>query len=367
MNDQETRAWLALSRIPHLSPRVLGRLIQATTTVEDIFQLGAFELVAAKVTAEAQRALHDGVDQSLLEQDFETVQTQQISLLPISSSLYPALLKEINDPPPLLYIRGDPSVLNLPSLAMVGSRRTSQAGRENALRFARELAKAGFSVVSGMALGVDTECHRGALAAGPTVAVLGTGVDVVYPRRNGELYESICCQGAVISEFPIGTNPHPGRFPRRNRIISGMSLGVVVVEAALQSGSLITARCAMEQGREVFAIPGSIHNSGSQGCHQLIKQGAKLVESVPDIIEELEGWCAAPLRIPDHIEAVTTLTETLNQRDSLLLDMIGYDPVSIDILQQRTHWAMPDLMASVTALELRGLLDCVAGNYQRTV
>lgn len=367
MKDEETRAWLALSRIPHLSPRACGRLIQATTSVEEIFQLSPFELTAAKVTDEAQRALNEGSDLRLLEQDFDTVQAQQISLLPISSPDYPALLKEISDPPPLLFIRGDPSVLNLPSLAMVGSRRTSQAGRENAWRFAHELGRAGFLIVSGMALGVDTECHRGALKAGRTVAVLGTGVDVIYPRRNRDLYESICHQGAVISEFPIGTAPHPGRFPRRNRIISGMSLGVLVIEAALQSGSLITARCAMEQDREVFAIPGSIHNTGSQGCHQLIKQGAKLVESGSDVMEELQGWCAPPPPIPEDKAVRNKIIKDLNERERLLLDMIGYDPVSIDTLQQRSHWLLSDLMALVTALELRGLLDCVAGNYQRTV
>lgn len=368
MKDDEIRAWLALSRIPHLPRRVLHRLILATSSAEEIFQLSAFELTAAKVSAEAQRMLREGVDLRQVEQDFKTVQLQHINVLPVSSTLYPALLKEINDPPPLLYIRGDLSVLDLPSLAMVGSRRSSQAGGANAFRFARELAGAGFSIVSGMALGVDTQCHRGALAAGgSTVAVLGTGIDIVYPRRNKELFESIGCQGAVISEFPMGTDPHPARFPRRNRIISGMSLGVLVVEAALQSGTLITARCAMEQGREVFAIPGSIHNSGSKGCHQLIKQGAKLVESVSDVMEELKGWCADAPPVLEEKRAQDKVSKDLNERERLLLDIIGYDPVSIDSLQQRTDWPMHDLMALVTALELRGLLDCVAGNYQRTV
>ncbi len=367
MKDNETRAWLALSRIPRLSPRVLGRLIQATAGPEEIFQLSPFELTEMEVPEEVQSVLNKGGDQRRLDQDFSLVQAQQIGVLPTSSTLYPELLKEIYDPPPLLYVRGDTSVLSRPSLAVVGSRRTSQAGRENALCFARELAGAGFSIVSGMALGVDTNSHWGALEQGHTVAVLGTGADVVYPQRNRELYQRICDQGAVISEFPLGTEPHPGRFPRRNRIISGMSLGVLVVEAALKSGSLITARCAMEQGREVFAIPGSIHNTGSQGCHQLIKQGAKLVESAADIMEEFQGWCAPPTDAAETKARDGRLPEKLNQREQYLLDIIGYDPVSIDTLQLRTNWRLQDLMAIVTALELGGLLNCVAGNYQRSV
>ncbi|CAG0910748.1 unnamed protein product, partial [Cyprideis torosa] len=209
-------------------------------------------------------------------------------ILPITSEQYPSLLRAIDDPPPLIYVVGDPNLLSYPQLAVVGSRNATRAGIANAEAFSLHLASAGLGITSGLALGIDTAAHRGALKAdGITLAVAGTGLDGVYPARNRSLAEEIARTGALISEFPIGTRPSPENFPRRNRIISGLSLGTLVIEAAAKSGSLITARLASEQGREVFAIPGSIHNPLARGCHQLIRQGAKLVETGDDILEEL--------------------------------------------------------------------------------
>ncbi len=214
-------------------------------------------------------------------------------LLPLSDPLYPPLLRQIPDPPIALFVRGDATLLSEPQLAMVGSRNPSVEGRRNAEEFAEYLAKCGLVITSGMALGIDAASHKGALKGGKTVAVWGTGLDKAYPPRNRELAEEIIAKGVVVSEFPPGTPPLPTHFPRRNRIISGLAVGTLVVEAAKQSGSLITARLASEQGREVFAIPGSIHNPMARGCHRLLRDGAKLVESAGDILEET-GAAAGP-------------------------------------------------------------------------
>jgi DNA processing protein len=243
---------------------------------------------------------------------------------------------------------------------MVGSRRSSRQGAENARYFASQLATHGFTVTSGLALGIDAESHRGALAAsGNTIAVLGTAVDVPYPQRNTALFEELAEVGAVVSELPLGAGPRPGNFPVRNRIISGMSLGVLVVEGAPQSGSLVTARCAAEQGREVFALPGSIHNPGSRGCHQLIRQGATLVETPGHILEGLNGWMSAgsaalvkPAVEPGHEEAA-------------LLEVMGYDPVTLDTICARTGQSVAQLQSILISLELKGLVESQGGCYQR--
>ncbi len=368
-NCEQVRTLLSLHRTPHLSSRALYRLIKATDTPEAITKLSPAELYSLKISPDAQLALRAGCDQRAVDQDMATIAALGIQLLSLNSEDYPELLKEISNPPPLLYVRGNASLLNQPQLGMVGSRRTSRQGSDNAYRFSYEFAQAGFTISSGLALGIDAECHRGALAAkGKTVAVLGTGVDIVYPVRNRLLFEEMVHtdRAVVISEFPLGTRPQPSLFPQRNRIISGISLGVLVVEAALKSGSLITARYAMEQGREVFAIPGSIFNKGSKGTNNLIKQGATLVSTAADIMEEFQGWLPKIDRDPEP--RVTEIQHSeLNIAEQQLLTLLGFDPVSIDMLQLQIDWPMAQLSAALTTLELKGQVENIGGCYQRIV
>ncbi|WP_323846107.1 DNA-processing protein DprA [Microbulbifer magnicolonia] len=275
---------------------------------------------------------------------------------------YPQLLAEISRPPPLLYVRGAVDALHLPQIAVVGARRASAGGLDNARAFAAELAGAGFAITSGLALGVDAAAHRGALdAAGITLAVLGTGVDKLYPRRNAILAQEIVAGGgAVISEFPLGSTAEAANFPRRNRIISGLSLGVLLVEAALRSGSLITARLALEQNREVFAIPGSIHNPLARGCHRMIKDGAALVETSADIVEQLGGLLAQPETAPE------SQRPPLEPRQLRLIDVLGGDPRSMEQLARDTGQGTGELMALLLQLELAGLVEQLPGGYQLT-
>jgi DNA processing protein len=279
---------------------------------------------------------------------------------------YPLLLKEIYDSPPLLYYRGRRELLNKPFLAVVGSRRPSRVGRNDAQAFAHALSRTGLTVVSGLALGVDGAAHQGALGAeASTIAVLGTGVDQCYPRSNAALYEQIAQEGLLISELPLGSPPLRHQFPRRNRIISGMSLGVLVVEAALRSGSLITARQALEQNREVFAIPGSIHNPASRGCNSLIKQGAKLVEQLDDILEELSGWFdGAEAGCAGHTGSEFTSLDA--PADSPVYRALGYDPIDVDTLAQLLGLPMSELLSMLSDLEVAGWVEQYRGAWQRS-
>ena len=286
-------------------------------------------------------------------------------------------MRQIANPPPLLYVRGQINALHLPQIAIVGSRNPSSGGAENAESFARYLAQQGFAITSGLALGVDGAAHKGALAGwGKTIAVMGTAVDRIYPARHRALaLEIIEKGGALISEFPLGTGSYAGNFPQRNRIISGLSLGTLVVEAAVQSGSLITARQAVEQNREVFAIPGSIHNPLSKGCHQLIRQGATLVECAQDILDQLQGllefkWQEAQQELPFVKDEKTQVQPSpiINLPDEdhgPLLKAIGFDPVSLDVLVERTQLAVHELIPQLTLLELSGKIETIGGCYQR--
>lgn len=282
------------------------------------------------------------------------------SVLTPGDPAYPPLLLHTADPPLMLYVQGDASFLARPSVAVVGSRHHSPQGGENARAFARALGEQGYVVVSGLALGIDGQAHEGALeAAAGTVAVVGTGLDRVYPARHRALAHRIAAHGALVSEFAPGTPALAENFPMRNRIIAGLSLGTLVVEAALQSGSLITARLASEAGREVFAIPGSIHSPQSKGCHALIQQGAKLVETAQDIVEELAGTggrrqASLPL---DAVPAAPA---------DPLLEALGHDPVTLDALLDRTGWPVAELGARLLELELAGLVARLpGGQYQR--
>jgi len=279
--------WLALARIPQLTSTELRALLSRWPDPEAILDADLDQLAEAGVSKETWNYLRKkGL--SVVAKDVEWLQQPGHHLLTLTDADYPSHLREIPDPPPLLFVRGDPAILAYPQIAMVGSRNPTPMGREIASAFAKELAEMGFVITSGLAIGIDGAAHRGTLSVGgPTIAVVGTGLDRIYPARHRELGLEIIKTGACVSEFFLGTPPLAVNFPQRNRIISGLSLGVLVVEATTRSGSLITARLAGEQGREVFAIPGSIHNPLARGCHMLLRQGAKLVESASDVIEEL--------------------------------------------------------------------------------
>ncbi len=274
---------------------------------------------------------------------------------------FPPLLKEIPDPPLLLYVAGSLDLLSFPQIAMVGSRKASPGGRAIAKRLAGDLVKAGYSVCSGMALGIDTESHQGALGEkGPSVAVLGCGIDQVYPNTNKRLAHCLVNEGAIVSEFALGASPKPWHFPQRNRIISGLSQAVVIVEAALKSGSLISARYALEQGREVFAVPGSPHNPQAKGCHYLLKNGAKLVENVADILEELgafQRFEQAP------IEDYESSKKYIADDAKLLLGHIDYETTSIDALILETHFSVEHHSRLLVELEILGLITPRQGGY----
>ena len=277
----------------------------------------------------------------------------------LGDTRYPKLLLQTADPPLLLFTQGDAELLNSPCLAIVGSRNPTPQGAENARAFAEHLGRAGLTIVSGLALGIDGAAHSGALAAGTrTIAVVGTGLDRVYPRAHRELAHRIAERGLIVSEFNLGTEPLAANFPQRNRIIAGLSLGTLVAEAALESGSLITARHAVESGRDVFAIPGSIHSPQSRGCHALIKQGAKLVDDARDVLEEL--------RWTPQASAAATVAPAVAAPPDALLSAMGYEPVEMDQLQARTGWPTAQLSARLLELELAGRVSRLpGGRYQR--
>lgn len=289
--------------------------------------------------------------------------------------LYPRLLREIPKPPPLLFVRGDPTFLSLPQVAIVGSRNPTAGGCENAERFARYLAECGFAITSGLALGIDAAAHQGALnAKGKTIAVMGTGIDLVYPARHRNLAQAILAGGgALVSEFPLGVSSQAANFPQRNRIISGLSGGTLVVEAAVQSGSLITASYALQHDREVFAIPGSIHNPLARGCHQLIRQGATLVETAQDIVDQLAGLISYKRQESSMGSRTASLFDnpmpeappTLDACEQALLDALGYDPLPLDLLAERTGADIGSLSAGLITLEIKGLVQQIGACYQR--
>lgn len=351
-------AWLRLTLIPGIGGETQRKLLAAFGLPESIFAASRLDLktligkkadllVDADVSAEIEAALNWAGNPGH-------------SILTLADADYPASLLEIPDPPALLYVRGNSDLLRSPSLAMVGSRNATPQGMQTAENFAKALASRGLTIVSGLALGIDAAAHRGALAAGgKTVAVIGTGADRLYPARNRELALAIAEHGAIVSEFPLGTPAIAANFPRRNRIISGLSRGVLVVEAAPESGSLITARLAGEQGREVFAIPGSIHSPVARGCHKLIKQGAKLVETAQDVLDEFAQF------VDDPANEVDGQSETDHDQHPVLA-ALGHDPCGLDDLVERTGWPADRLLPELLGLEFAGRISTLPGSrYQR--
>lgn len=359
MDRESLKSWLALLHLQGIGPVTLLPLLREAG--------GAHELLRRppKHLPEKLLTLLKQPDWDAVERDSQWLEQADNHLLPIFDPRYPELLKAIPDPPIALFVHGDPGILSTPQIAMVGSRNPSSGGARTASDFAQHFASNGLTVTSGFAIGIDTACHRGALrASGSTVAVFGTGLDRVYPASNYQLAHEIAVKGALVSEFPPGTAPRAGNFPRRNRIISGLSLGTLVVEAALKSGSLITAQQAADQCREVFAIPGSIHNPLARGCHFLIRQGAKLVETANDVLVEL-----APSLSELCKTEIATCTQApgekaaaiLDQDYQLLLDNMGYDPISADSIVERIGMAPEVVSSMLLLLELEGHITSEQG------
>lgn len=353
--DSDLAAWIRLTLVPGLGGQGLRKLLAAHGLPQHVLSAGRRAL-AAQVGEDLADRILEIPDRDLLERTFDWAGQPGHTIITLADPGYPPQLLEIPDPPALLYAHGDTALLARRSLAIVGSRNATPQGLSNAESFARHFSNAGFPIVSGLALGIDAAAHRGALAGrSSTIAVLGTGIDVVYPPRNAQLAEEITLHGVMVTEFPIGAPPARENFPRRNRIISGLARGVLVVEAAISSGSLITARTAVDQGRDVYAVPGSIHSPLAKGCHALIKQGAKLVESAEDVLSELGAVGASDTM---HMERGVT--------DVPLLECMGYDPCNVDTLCERSGLTPDKVSAILLQLELEGKVTSLPGGaYQR--
>ena len=359
-------SWLVLLRAPDLGPVGQKRLLELFGTPQQILSAGKKALNQTGLMSKTVNYLSTP-DWDRIATDLEWLAKPNHYLITYKEKTYPRLLQETAGAPLVLFVCGNPKLLQTVQLGIVGSRNPSPVGRQIAREFSRQLAQCGITITSGMALGIDYSSHMGALDAnGRTIAVLGNGLDIIYPARHKVLAENLTENGALVSEFPPGTRPLANHFPRRNRIISGLSTGILVVEAAQKSGSLITARYAMEQGREVFSIPGSINNPLAKGCHKLIKQGAKLVESVQDIIEEIGPLIYATNSLSLVPENRNKKDESLDHDYKLLLDNIGYESISIDYLIEQTGLTADAVSSMLLILELKGLVkSCPGGFYTK--
>jgi DNA processing protein len=359
--DARVEAWASLQLLPGVSARVLAGLLKALGGPEQVRGASRANLVRL-VPVEVASAIERGPEPALLERTLSWLVEPGHALIAWDDADYPRALLTISDPPPAFYYSGRRELLNRPAIAVVGSRNATPQGVENAESFAAALSATGFTIASGLALGIDAAAHRGGLsAAGSSIAVVGTGPDRIYPAANRELGHRLAAEGGVLSEFPLGTPPLPANFPRRNRLLSGLSRGVLVVEATLASGSLITARFAAEQGREVFAIPGSIHSPFSKGSHRLIRDGAKLVETAQDVLEELgeapTAMAVAGSHVPEHDP----------QGDAgQVLEALGHDPAGVDALTTRTGLGAGAVSVALVELELAGRIKPLPGGlFQR--
>lgn len=380
LSDAEIQSWLRLSLTPSIGNAAARRLLTQCGSPEAIFSAQMGELQACVSTAQAQQlaqapaSLASTMERTLRwlgASDDKVVHT----MIALGDPRYPEGLLQTADPPLLLYAAGNREHLvhGYPwqawehTLAIVGSRNPTPQGAQHAHQFGREMASQGWCIASGLALGIDAQAHEGALQGAQqwpaTIAVVGTGLDVVYPRSHAKLSQMIREQGVLLSEFPLGTPPLAANFPKRNRIISGLSRGCLVVEAALASGSLITARMASEQGREVFAIPGSIHNPQSKGCHALIRQGAKLVETAADIVEEFAQSLPSRPRQSSGAEAVQAAVTDVRPIATPLLQAMGHDPMDLDTLMACTGWALPELQVQLLEHELNGTVERLPGGW----
>ena len=367
MTAEDFAAWIRLEQTSGVGPETARKLLGQFGLPANIFSasFSSLQKIVSERIAHALLAPSSDQTRLLIETTLAWAEQPGNHILTLADSAYPKVLLEISDPPLMLYAKGRIELLSNTALAIVGSRNATAQGISNAEKFSEVMSEAGLTIVSGMALGIDTAAHQGSLrcahknTAGSTIAVIGTGADIVYPARNRALAHQIAEAGCIVSEYPLGMPAIAANFPRRNRIISGLARGVLVVEAAAQSGSLITARMALDQGREVFAIPGSIHSPLSKGCHQLIKQGAKLVESAQDILEEL-----GHLHLPQSAmkTAPASVTDPAAER---LLTVMGFDPVDINLLAERAMLDISALNAQLLTLELEGLIEMLPGAIYR--
>lgn len=364
MDDEQDKYWLALYEVPGIGGSRALKLLQRTSLI------GLFNCSAQCLQA---LGLDTAQQQAILAPDWHTIKrylswlsaADNRYLVPITAAAYPLALKNIPSPPMLLYVEGDIGVLSSPQVAMVGTRNPSYYGKRYAHSLAAELVQAGLTITSGLAIVIDSECHRSVLQAqGITIAVLGSGLAIVYPKCHQQLAQQICQQGALVSEFSPFTPARPEYFPRRNRIVTGLSLGVVVVEAAVNSGSLISARYALEQGREVFALPGAIDNPMAAGCHHLIQQGAKLITQISDIMDELTY-----INVRTNFEQTDLFEsdpETVSLPNQIILDSVGYEVTTADLIAERSQQPVSQVLTSLIELELDNWVSAVPGGYVRS-
>ena len=359
-NWQSKQALIRLSLLADIGPVTINRLLNKFNSAEAVLTADASEWqqLPATVRAALQQATRIEVNHKLTEAKNWYYAHKLHHIITTECAEYPEQLKQLADAPPVLYVIGDVSLLDSPQLAIVGSRKASDTGLRSCKIFASHLANYGLAITSGMALGIDATAHTSALAAGgKTIAVLGCGINVVYPRRHNILYNNIATNGALVSEFPLNTQPIAGNFPRRNRLITGLSLGVLVIEAAIASGSLISANLALEQGKDVFAVPGSILNPLNRGCHQLIREGAVLTETPDDILLELAGQLDSYLQDDQlHRRKPDPLQEKI-------IGCIGKDITSLDEINMQINIETGDLAAILTEMELQGMIEATAGGF----
>ncbi len=359
--------WLSLSMTPGLGSRLTGKLLRKFGSPTDVFRASLTELEACQLPSAPARAIHTKLAHKDAEAELAQVRTLGCRLLNWNEPEYPQRLLEIYDPPPILYVRGDASLLNRHSISMVGTRRPTPYGNQIAERLGHDLAARGLVIVSGMARGIDSLAHQGACRAanGATIGVLGTGVDVVYPKENKKLFGEVEKRGALISEFPLGTHPAPENFPIRNRVVAGMSLGVLVVQGAQYSGSLITARLGMEFGREVYGVPGNVTVDVSFAPNQMIKQGAKLVTSWEDVIEELPTEIRAelfPIEATTQAERTSLFENALSPAEQKIFALLGTDEsIHVDELVEKTELNSSEVLAALCEMEMKGTVRQMPG------
>jgi len=360
MNENELRSWLRLSRV-ELSPRAASALIERFGGPEAVFGATEAELESVERLTDKGREKIVGPAPAAIERDLSLMEELGVAVLPFTSPGYPQSIKEIFDPPIVLYVKGELRESDKLSIAIVGSRRATVYGLSIAERISRDLANRGLTVVSGGARGIDTAAHKGALTAGGrTISFLGCGVDVSYPAENKKLFQAVSENGAVVSEFPFGSEPEPWRFPPRNRLISGMSMGVLVCQSPEASGALITASYAAEQGKDVYAVPGNVDDERNRGCHALIKDGAKLVECAEDILEELgiakSGDDSGQVQLALPIESLK------NEQERVIASLLSLEPMQVDEIIEKSGFPAPMVSGTLTILEMKNIVRRVPGN-----
>ena len=370
-NQIDIEKWLMLGHISGIGAIGFHKLYKYFETPTDILSAKPNDLKNARLSEKIIASLRN-IPAEKIKADLAWLKDDKHHILCFDDSKYPQSLRRLPDAPPLLFVKGDITLLDDPQIAIVGSRNPTPSGKKIAYDFARSLAEIGLLVNSGMARGIDSAAHNGALDSGsPSLAVIATGQDIIYPAENKPLAQKLADNGVIVSEFPCGTPPHSSNFPRRNRIISGLAIGVLVVEAKFKSGALITARYANEQGKEVFAIPGSIHNPVSKGCHRLIKEGAMLVETTNDILLQLKSHINLNERDTSSTDQAKSPTENLDRNNTLedehsaLLEQMGYDPVTADQLAERTGKPIAEIASILLILELENHISNQGGFYCR--